>query len=62
MLHIRKTPDGCHITAITEDDDDFISALIAAYDVFKKTYYYYPNYVRVTPEDIEEAKAEEAKC
>lgn len=51
MLHIKKTQDGCHIFAITEDDDAFISALIAAYEVFKKTYYY-PNYVRVTPEDI----------
>lgn len=59
MLHIKKTPDGCHITAVTEDDDLFISALIAAYEAFKKTYY---TYVRVTPEDIEEAKAEEAKC
>jgi hypothetical protein len=51
MLHIKKTQDGCHIFAITEDDHLFLSALIAAYDVFKKTYYY-PNYVRVTTEDI----------
>ena len=45
MLHIKKTPDGCHITAVTEDDDLFI----AAYEAFKKTYY---TYVYVSPEDI----------
>ena len=49
MLHIKKTPDGCHITAVTEDDDLFISALIAAYEAFKKTYY---TYVYGSPEDI----------
>ena len=51
MLHIKKTPDGCHITAVTEDDDAFISALIAAYEVFKKIYYY-DTYVRASPDDI----------
>ena len=51
MLHIKKTPDGCHITAVTKDDAPFISPIINAYEEFKQTYYY-DTYVRASPDDI----------
>lgn len=51
MILIEKTQDGCHVFAITEDDHLFVSALIKAFEVFKKTYYY-STYERAMPEDV----------